>query len=140
MELVKPSERLITRKWGYHPIEGSEKRSVPKWIERKDLNHFVRYFSDQGFIPIEKYKNEIRITSLAGKRLTRTQINDLFNHAAIWQKLLLKEKSVRGTYTSDSTNLAHVSGHGSTARDQPSTSPSYSQKVHHLQTRKGLSV
>ena len=111
-----------------------------KWIKRKDLNHFVRYHSDRGHIPIDNFKKEIRIISYAGKRLTRTQIDDLFKHAAVWQKLLLKEKSVRGTYTSDSTNLAHVRGHGFTARNQPSTSPSYSQKVQHLQTRKGLSV
>ena len=94
MELIQPKSRVITRKWGHHPIEGSEKRSVPKWIKRKDLNHFVRYFSDRGFIPIDKYKKEIWITSLAGQRLTRTQIDDLFKHAAVWQKLLLKEKYV----------------------------------------------
>ena len=140
LDLVSPKSRVITRRWYLHPIEGTARRGLPKWLSRDDLTHFVCYFTDRGFIPIDKYQKEIEITSLAGKKLFPQQRNDLFKHAAVWQKLLLKEKSVRGTYTSDSTNLAHVSGHGSTARDQPSTSPSYSQKVHHLQTRKGLSV
>ena len=130
--MIQPKSRVITRKWGHHPIEGSEKRFVPKWIKRKDLNHFVRYHSDRGHIPIDNFKKEIRIISYAGKRLTRTQIDDLFKHAAVWQKLLLKEKSVRGTHTSDSNNLARYKEHGKSFRNTSSNSKNDTQHVLHF--------
>ena len=142
---AKPREILITRKFPHHPIEGTEKRSIPKWIKRKDLNHFVRYHSDRGYIPIDNFKKEIRITSIAGKRLTRTQVDDLFKHAAVWQKLLLKETSVAGTYTffapveqANTVVVNSTDGHASRdSQDNSSGSKTINKNLHR---REGLSL
>ena len=132
LDLVSPKSRVIKKRWYLHPIEGTQKWSLPKWLSRDSLTHFVCYFTDRGFVPIDKYQKEIQITSLAGKKLFPQQRSDLFKHAAVWQKSLLKEKSVRGTMKSDSSSnsgMAYNSSHGRASRNPQTNAPRNSQKV-----------
>ena len=133
LELERPKLNLEI------PIRGTEKLKTPKWLSRKDLTWFVRYLDLSGAYPIKDVFKGLRI-SFDGEQLPEEKRRAWFKHARIWQDLLRRKESDRGTMNSDSTNLAHVRGHGFTARNQSPTSPSYSQKVQNLQTRKGLSV
>ncbi len=134
MELVKPKSKLEIQ------IEGTQKLKTPKWLSRKGLTFFVRYFSQGGMIPIDEYRNGFRISNVEGEQLPEEKRRVYFRHARIWQDLLLKEKSDRGAMNSDSNKVDHVSRHGPTARNQSPASPSSSQKVQNLQTRSGLQV
>ena len=101
MELVKPKSNLEI------PIEGTQKLKLPKWLPRYQLTWFVRYFSRGGAYPIDEALNGMRI-AFAGEPLPVHKRKAFFRHARIWQDLLLREKSDRGTMNSDSTNTLVV--------------------------------
>ncbi len=122
MELVKPKDRLNI------PIKGTEKRDLPRFIDRGDLTFFVRYFSEGGAIPIAEELNGMRI-SFGGQSLSPQQRKAFFKHAQLWQDLLLAE-SGRETFKSDSTNqVAQHRSHGRISRDSSSNTPSNSPHI-----------
>ena len=85
---------------------------LPKWLPRHDLTFFVRCHSQAGAYPIDEALNGMRI-SFDGEPLPLHKRKAYFRHARIWQDLLLREKSDRGTMNSDSTNtVANYSRNG----------------------------
>ena len=111
MELVKPKSNLEI------PIEGTQKLKTPKWLSRKDLSFFVRYFSQGGAYPIDEALNGMRI-SFDGESLPEEKRRSFFKHARIWQDFLRRKESDRGTMNSDSTKqVANYSRNGHALRN-----------------------
>jgi len=72
-------------------IRGAEKRDLPKWLEpkRSKLTRFVRYFTENGFIPLSDFRT-MRI-SFGGIPLDPRKRTRWWEEAQVWQDLLLSE-------------------------------------------------
>jgi hypothetical protein len=74
-------------------IRGTEKRELPKWLEpkRSKLTYFVRYFTENGFIPLSDFRT-LRI-SLEGIPLDPRKRTRWFEEAQAWQGMLLANRA-----------------------------------------------
>ena len=74
-------------------IRGTEKRKLPKWLEpqRSGLTFFVRYFTDNGLVPLSDFRT-LRI-SFEGNPIDVRKRTRWFEEAQAWQYMLLANRA-----------------------------------------------